>query len=82
MACGTPVISSNVGGISDLVEDGETGYLVNIDDEEDLREKIIKLVEDSALREDFGFRSRKKMEAEFNIVKQAETYMELFKKHS
>ncbi len=43
MACGTPVIGSNVGGIKFTVRDGETGYLVAPRDPDGLAEKIAYL---------------------------------------
>ncbi len=43
MACGTPVIGSNVGGIKFTVRDGETGYLVKPQDPDGLAEKIAYL---------------------------------------
>ena len=43
MACGTPVIGANVGGIKFTVRDGETGYLVAPDDPEAIAERIAHL---------------------------------------
>lgn len=43
MACGTPVIGSNVGGIKFTVRDGETGYLVPPNDPDALAERITHL---------------------------------------
>ncbi len=43
MACGTPVIGSNVGGIKFTVRDGETGYLVAANDPDALAERIAHL---------------------------------------
>jgi phosphoheptose isomerase len=43
MACGTPVIGSNVGGIKFTVKDGETGYLVPANDPDAIAERIAYL---------------------------------------
>jgi N-acetyl-alpha-D-glucosaminyl L-malate synthase BshA len=50
MACGIPVIGSNVGGIPDIINDGETGLLANQKDPDDLGQKIIMLLTDENLR--------------------------------
>jgi glycosyltransferase involved in cell wall biosynthesis len=54
MACGNPVVASNVGGIPYIVEDGKTGLLFEFENVEDLAEKIITLVKDKELREKMG----------------------------
>ena len=46
MACGTPVIGSNVGGIKYSVEDGKTGYLVPPSDDDTLAQRIFELLTD------------------------------------
>ena len=48
MALGLPVVSTNVGGIPYLIEEGETGLMVNPKDPEAMTEKIISLLEDPA----------------------------------
>ncbi|MBW1921355.1 MAG: glycosyltransferase family 4 protein, partial [Deltaproteobacteria bacterium] len=50
MACGVPVVGSNVGGIPDIIKHGETGLLAAEKDPEDLADKILKLVDDKRLR--------------------------------
>jgi len=45
MACGTPVVGSNVGGIKFTVRDGETGYLVAPKDPDALAERLAHLYE-------------------------------------
>ena len=54
MACGTPVIASQVGGLAFLVQDGVTGYHVPDDDDEALCEKLTALLGDASLRRTLG----------------------------
>jgi D-inositol-3-phosphate glycosyltransferase len=54
MACGTPVIASEVGGLAFLVQDGVTGYHVPDDDDEALCGKLTGLLGDAALRSFLG----------------------------
>jgi phosphoheptose isomerase len=50
MACGTPVIGSDVGGIKYSVADGKTGFLVPPEDPDRLAEKITELLDNPSLR--------------------------------
>jgi D,D-heptose 1,7-bisphosphate phosphatase len=54
MACGTPVIGSNVGGIKYTVSDGETGFLVPPRDPDALAAKLALLFSQSGLRRAMG----------------------------
>ncbi|MBT3188874.1 MAG: glycosyltransferase [Anaerolineae bacterium] len=54
MACGTPVIASQVGGLAYLVKDGETGYHVPFDSPDVLSEKLGALLGDFQLRKKMG----------------------------
>jgi len=51
MACGAPVVASEVGGLAYLVQDGVTGFTVPSDDPEALAGKLIVLLQDKKLRE-------------------------------
>lgn len=57
MACGTPVVASEVGGLAFLVRDGETGFHVPDRDPEALCEAIGALLSDAALRERLGLQA-------------------------
>jgi glycosyltransferase involved in cell wall biosynthesis len=59
-AFGKPVVATHVGGIPDMVEDGETGYLVPPHDVPKLAEAITSLLKDGALRQRMGERARRK----------------------
>ncbi len=54
MACGTPVIGSNVGGIKFTIRDGETGYLVPPNDPDAVAERIAHLYKHPKLLTVFG----------------------------
>jgi D-inositol-3-phosphate glycosyltransferase len=54
MACGTPVIASNVGGLKFTVRDGETGYLVPPRDPDAVAERLADLYDQPRLREVLG----------------------------
>ena len=54
MACGTPVIASDVGGLAFLVKDGRTGYRVPARDPAALAAKITRLLTDEELRQRIG----------------------------
>jgi len=54
MACGTPVVASNVGGLAYLVQDGVTGFTVPADEPQLLMDCIERLLSDSDLRAKMG----------------------------
>ena len=61
MASGTPVIASRIGGLPEVVEDGETGFLVPPGDETALRERIETLLGDPARAARLGARARERV---------------------
>lgn len=54
MRAGLPVIASDVGGVSELVEDGVTGYLISRDDSDTLKSKLETLIDNPQLRLQMG----------------------------
>ncbi len=58
MAAGKPVVATNVGGAAEAVVDGETGYLVSSDDDENLAARLTALLENEQLMSEFGQNGR------------------------
>lgn len=58
MACEVPVVASRVGGIPEVVTDGETGYLSEVGDIEKMASDTARLVRDEDLRREMGRRAR------------------------
>ena len=66
MACARPVVATSVGGIPEVVVDGETGFLVPPRDPQALAAAIGRLVSDRGLREKMGAAGRARVEAAFS----------------
>ena len=58
MACEVPVIASRVGGIPEVITDGETGYLSKVGDVDKMAEDAARLLTDQKLRVEMGKRAR------------------------
>lgn len=69
MACGTPVIGSNVGGVKFTIKDGETGYLVPPNDPEALAERLLHLLEHPHLMSLFGRQAIRRSQDHFTWQK-------------
>jgi len=54
MACGTPVVASQIGGLAYLVQDGVTGFTVPVDDPHELANRLTALLQDHELRTKMG----------------------------
>jgi glycosyltransferase involved in cell wall biosynthesis len=70
-AAGLAVIASRVGGLTDIVQDGETGFLIPPGDGDSLAERLARLVKDPSLRQRFGRAARARAEARFDARKNA-----------
>ena len=66
MACGIPVVATDISGTNDAVVDGETGILVPPKNPKALADGIIKLLGDENLRKKMGKAGRERVEREFS----------------
>jgi glycosyltransferase involved in cell wall biosynthesis len=78
MASGLPVVSTAVGGVPELVRDGETGLLVPSEDAGALARAIQALVDDSARRQAMGAAARQHAVASFDIRHTVRGYEQLY----
>lgn len=67
MATGLPVVSTDVGSVRELVEDGRSALVVPAGDEGALRAAIARLLDDDGMRRAMGARGREIVEAKFRI---------------
>lgn len=67
MAAGLPIVASHVGGVSETIIDGETGYLARRSDARDLAAKLEALIQDPDLRSRLGARARELYEEKFGL---------------
>ena len=57
-ACEVPVIATRIGGIPEVVTDGETGFLSEIGDTEKMSDDVMKFLNDEEMRVTFGTKAR------------------------
>ena len=67
MAYGKPVVGSRMGGIPELVLDGETGFLFEAGSVDGLRACLDQLMQDGNLRRRLGANARQRVQADFSI---------------
>ena len=65
-ASGKPVIASNVGGISEMIENNKDGILIEAGNSKQLAENILNLLSDSQLKRKISINARKKVEDKFD----------------
>ncbi len=78
MACGTPVIAFNIGGIPDMIENGVTGYLAPGFDTREMGASTLKLLSDEEKRRRMSLNCRQVIEQKFKLQDQAGLYLGLF----
>jgi glycosyltransferase involved in cell wall biosynthesis len=66
MAMQKAIVASNIGWANEVIDDGLNGFLVNPKNHLEFANKIVELLEDSELREQFGIHARKKSENQFS----------------
>jgi glycosyltransferase involved in cell wall biosynthesis len=79
MALSKPVMATNYGGSVELVIDGETGYLINAYDHQQLAARIGELLSNDSKRVALGAASKARVETEFSIDKMIASFYHEYK---
>ena len=67
MAHGKPVVTTRVGGIPELVQDRESGYLIDRGDTKTMSSKVLTLLNDALLREHMGSKGKNTVRQKFDL---------------
>lgn len=79
MATGLPVVATRVGGNAELVQEGANAALVPAEDSEAMGSALRHYVQDSAMRESHGRRSREIAVSRFSIEQMVESYWQVYR---
>ena len=79
-ACEVPVIATRIGGIPEVVTDGETGYLSDVGDIEKMAEDTFELLENEDLRRAFGEKGRETAVQRYGSDKIIPQYIEFYER--
>ena len=80
LACGTPVVAFDVGGVPEMIDHQTNGYLCKAADTDDLAHGIDWVIEDTGRSLRLGIAAREKVEKEYSLAVQAQRYADLYKK--
>lgn len=78
MRCGIPAVVTNAGGMGEAVEDGITGYVVPPGDSSAFIEKVMRLAQDSQLRESMGRAAQARFSAIFTASVMSDSYLQMY----
>lgn len=78
MACERPIVASRVGGIPEVVVDGETGLLAEPRDVDALAEAIVRLLEDRALAARLAAAGRARVQQHFTVDRMVEETLDVY----
>ncbi|KPJ57898.1 MAG: hypothetical protein AMS15_09480 [Planctomycetes bacterium DG_23] len=78
MSCGLPVVATRVGGLGELIEQGKSGFLVDVDDDQGAGGKVLALLEDEEKAAEMGRKARQRILARYDLKEIAQKYEILF----
>ncbi len=78
-ACGVPVIASNRGTLSEIIDDGKTGFLFNPDNPKELSDRISFIYKNSDLVKQMGVSARKEFENKYTAENNYQLLIDIYK---
>lgn len=79
MACGSPVVATRVGAFEELVQNGQTGTLVDVEDLDAMTEATARLLDDAALRAEWSRNARAHAADHCRIEQEAEALCAIYR---
>jgi len=80
MSCGVPVVGSRVGGLHEVVVDGETGFLCDPHDADCMTELVLSLLTNEDYRREMGARARERAKREFGRDRIVGQYLDVYRR--
>lgn len=78
MSCGVPVVGSVVGGLPEVIQEGETGFLRDPHDVDGMTDVVLQLFRDEEWRKTIGFKGRERAKREFGRDKIVAEYLRFY----
>ncbi len=78
MACGVPVVTTRVGALAEVVEEGVTGFVVPAYDDEAIASAVLRLAKDPAMRRQMGAEGRQRAVTRFDVGVCAAVHLRAF----
>ncbi|MCF6137555.1 N-acetyl-alpha-D-glucosaminyl L-malate synthase BshA [Pseudalkalibacillus berkeleyi] len=80
MACGVPVIGTNIGGIPEVIDEGRTGYICEVGNLDDITTKALSILQDDELHAKMSKEAIHHVHRQFNSSKIVEEYLTVYHK--
>lgn len=80
MSLDKPIIGTNLAGIPEEIQNNVNGFIVEVNNEEELMNAMLKFIRDRNLIEKMGQKSKKIFEEKFEYNKTIQTIINLYKK--
>jgi glycosyltransferase involved in cell wall biosynthesis len=79
MACAVPVVTTDCGGVCEVLTDGVEGFVVAPRDPEALADALVRLWRDSALRDRMGAAGRARIRSGFTLERQLGEFLAMYR---